>query len=179
VQIQANDPQIIAPYGLNCSLCRAYIRERNPCPGCRGSEINKSNACLACAIKNCEKLAAGGYQFCSSCDKFPCAALLHLDARYKDKYGVSAIGNLQHIKAVGAKRFVAEETARWTCSECGSLFACTSRSASIAATRGNAYSQRGADTTPNPSIERTCPGKPGHASHVKPMQFNMASHPYR
>jgi hypothetical protein len=21
--------------------------------------------------------------------------------------------------------------------------------------------------TPNPSIERTCPGKPGHASHLK------------
>jgi hypothetical protein len=58
-------------------------------------------------------------------------------------------------------------------------FACTSRSASTVATRGDAYSQRGADPTPNPSIERTCPGKPGHASHVKPMQFNMASHPYR
>ncbi len=98
VQIQANDPQIIAPCGLNCSLCRAYIRERNPCPGCRGSEINKSNACLTCAIKNCKELAAGGHQFCSSCDKFPCAELLHLDARYKAKYGVSAIGNLQHIE---------------------------------------------------------------------------------
>lgn len=25
----------------------------------------------------------------------------------------------------------------------------------------------GGEVTPNPSIERTCPGKPGHASHVK------------
>ena len=121
VQIQGDDPQIIAPCGLNCSLCRAYIRERNPCPGCHGSEIKKSNACLTCAIKNCEELAAGGHQFCSSCDKFPCAELLQLDARYKAKYGVSAIGNLEHIKAIGVERFIAEETAKWSCSECGSL----------------------------------------------------------
>jgi len=121
VQIQADDPQILAPCGLNCSLCRAYVRGHNPCPGCRGSEINKSNACLTCAIKNCEELAAGGYQFCSSCDKFPCAELLHLDARYKDKYGVSAIGNLECIKTIRVGRFIAEETAKWSCSQCGSL----------------------------------------------------------
>jgi len=121
VQIQPDDPQIIAPCGLNCSLCRAYVRERNPCPGCRSSTTNKSNACLTCAIKNCAELAAGGHAFCSSCEKFPCADLLHLDTRYQARYGVSAIGNLEHIKAIGVARFVAEETAKWSCPECGSL----------------------------------------------------------
>jgi hypothetical protein len=29
------------------------------------------------------------------------------------------------------------------------------------------------NATPNPSIERTCPGKPGHASHVK-----LQGHPH-
>ena len=121
LQIQPDDPQIIAPCGLNCSLCRAYVRERNRCPGCRGDAINKSNACLTCAIKNCEALASGCHQFCSSCDKFPCAELLHLDARYKAKFGVSPIGNIEHIKTIGVQRFVAEEAAKWSCSECGSL----------------------------------------------------------
>jgi hypothetical protein len=121
VKIQANDPQIVAPCGLNCSLCRAYLRDRKPCPGCRGGGTNKSNACLTCAIKNCDELAAGGNQFCSSCDQFPCADLLRLDARYKTRYGVSAIANLERIKAVGVARFVAEEKAKWSCSECGSL----------------------------------------------------------
>ena len=29
---------------------------------------------------------------------------------------------------------------------------------------------------PNPSIERTCPGKPGHASHVKVRQQEASIH---
>ena len=120
-QIQADDAHIVAPCGLNCGLCRAYLRDRNPCPGCRGGEINKSNACLTCAIRNCAELAAGGHRYCGACDSFPCADLLHLDARYQARYGVSAIGNLEHIKAIGIERFVAEETAKWSCPECGAI----------------------------------------------------------
>lgn len=120
-QIRADDLQIIAPCGLNCSLCRAYVRELNPCPGCRGGEDHKASACLACAIKNCKELAAGGHQFCSTCDRYPCADLLHLDARYRTRYGVSAIGNLEHIKAIGVERFLAEEAAKWSCAKCGYL----------------------------------------------------------
>lgn len=71
-------------------------------------------------MKNCEELAAGGHEFCFSCDKYPCAELVHLDRRYRTKYAVSVIENLERIKAVGVKRFVAEEAARWSCAECGS-----------------------------------------------------------
>ncbi len=121
VQIGASNPAIIAPCGINCSLCRAYIRERQPCPGCRGVDERKSNACITCAIKNCKELAAGGFQFCSFCDKFPCADLKRLEKRYQTRYGVSVIANLQRIKTIGVERFLAEETAKWTCPECGSL----------------------------------------------------------
>lgn len=120
-QIRAGNPRIIAPCGINCSLCRAYIRERRPCPGCRGVNDNKSNACLTCSIKNCKELAAGGFQFCYACDKFPCADLLHLDRRYRTKYSVSVIANLERIKAIGTARFIAEETLKWSCPECGKL----------------------------------------------------------
>ncbi len=121
VQITAEDPLIIAPCGLNCSLCRAYTRDHKPCPGCRGGQSNKSNSCLVCAIKNCEMLAADGDQFCFSCDEFPCADLLHLEGRYTTKYGVSVIANLERIDTVGVERFIAEEAAKWSCPECGSL----------------------------------------------------------
>jgi hypothetical protein len=118
-QIQPNDPMIIAPCGFNCSLCRAYIRERQPCPGCRKGDLNKSHACLTCAINNCKELAAGGHQFCFTCAQYPCADLLHVDERYRTQYGVSFIANQERIRAVGVKNFVAEETSKWSCPECG------------------------------------------------------------
>jgi hypothetical protein len=119
VQIDVKNPMIIAPCGINCSLCRAYIRDSKPCVGCRGGDSNKSNACLTCSIMNCMKLAAGNHQFCFSCTNFPCAELTRLDHRYRTKYGVSVIANLESIKYVGVKRFILEETDKWTCPECG------------------------------------------------------------
>ena len=121
MQIQAKSPMIIAPCGLNCSLCRAYLRDRKPCSGCRGGVAHKSKACLSCAIKNCNELIAGGHPFCYSCDRFPCTALRHHDARYQTTYGLSVIANLERIQAIGVERFITEETLKWSCSECGSL----------------------------------------------------------
>jgi hypothetical protein len=54
IQIQARYSMIIVSCGLNCNLCRAYIRDHHPCSGCRGCDSRKSNACLTNAIKNCE-----------------------------------------------------------------------------------------------------------------------------
>ena len=31
--------EMIAPCGLDCSLCRHALAEENPCPGCHGPEI--------------------------------------------------------------------------------------------------------------------------------------------
>ncbi len=120
VRIQASDPLIIARCGIDCSLCRAYIRDHKPCPGCRGGDSNKSNACLTCVIRNCEEHTAGSHEFCFSCAKYPCADLLHLDRRYRTRYGVGVIENLERIQTVGVRRFVAEEATKWSCSKCGS-----------------------------------------------------------
>lgn len=119
VQIDARDPLIIAPCGINCSLCRNYVRESKSCPGCRGGESNKSNSCLTCSIMNCMKLAAGNHQFCFSCTNFPCVELKRLDRRYRTKYAVSVIENLERIQSGGIKRFIADENVKWICSECG------------------------------------------------------------
>lgn len=46
--------ELVAPCGMNCRLCVAYVRKKNPCPGCRGADEGKPRHCVACAIKNCE-----------------------------------------------------------------------------------------------------------------------------
>jgi hypothetical protein len=119
-QIQVMDPLIIAPCGINCSLCRAYIRDRLPCPGCRGDDTNKSKSCIDCVMKNCPELDAGNFQFCYSCARYPCPRLQHLDTRYRTRYGLSVIANLDRIRDAGVEFFLSEEATRWTCPECGS-----------------------------------------------------------
>ncbi|PIP06949.1 MAG: GNAT family N-acetyltransferase, partial [Syntrophobacteraceae bacterium CG23_combo_of_CG06-09_8_20_14_all_50_8] len=86
---------LIAPCGMNCRLCQAYIRDKKPCPSCRGYDSGKSKSCVSCKIKNCEKIAKGNLKYCFGCDTFPCAKLKHLDNRYRTKYGMSMIDNLE------------------------------------------------------------------------------------
>ena len=110
---------LIAPCGMNCRLCRAYVREKKACPGCRGDDRLKSKACVTCKIKNCAQLAQGKFKYCCACKSFPCTSLQHLDKRYRTKYGMSMIDNLETIEKLGIRQFIRDEKQRWTCPECG------------------------------------------------------------
>lgn len=112
---------LIAPCGMNCRLCRAYRREKNACPGCRGDDSLKTKTRVFCRIKTCGKILQSGAGFCFRCDSFPCDRLNHLDARYKTKYGMSMIDNLRSIQKSGMRRFLENEKRRWACPECGEL----------------------------------------------------------
>jgi hypothetical protein len=112
---------LIAPCGMNCQLCGAYIRDRNVCPGCRGDDRFKSKSCVNCRIKNCEVIATEGLRFCYGCDSYPCKRIKHLDKRYRMKYGMSMIENLAHIQKLGIRQFVRDEVEKWTCPGCGGL----------------------------------------------------------
>ena len=114
-------PELIAPCGLNCRLCRAYKRERNPCPGCRLDGPFKSNMCVQCEMKNCEKLVNGSFEFCYECDEFPCKRITHLDKRYRTRYSTSTIANLLSIKEICLANFVISENIKWTCPQCGMM----------------------------------------------------------
>ena len=115
-------PELIAPCGINCRLCRAFTREKKPCPGCRSDDISsKSNSCVRCRIKNCERLVKGKLAYCFGCDEFPCPRLIHLDKRYKTRYGTSPIDNLLSIKKKGITKFIENETKKWTCPDCGAM----------------------------------------------------------
>lgn len=111
--------ELIAPCGMNCSLCMAYQRERNRCPGCRGSDAGKPVTRTACRIRTCLVFRQGKKKYCFQCREFPCDSLKHLDKRYRTKYAMSMIENLEAIKAHGIRQFIRDEQDKWTCPGCG------------------------------------------------------------
>jgi hypothetical protein len=106
--------KLIAPCGMNCNLCMGYLREKNKCPGCR--DLNKDNAisCLRCVIRKCEILKKNHWKYCSiKCKKFPCNRLKSLDKRYRTKYEMSMIENLENIEEKGIRKFIKLEEKKW------------------------------------------------------------------
>ncbi len=115
------DKIMIAPCGMNCGICRAYLRDKKKCPGCNESNENKPKYCTSCRIKNCEELKEGSGNYCFSCKVFPCARLKQLDKRYRTKYGMSMIDNLNIIKETGIDSFMVLEFEKWECEQCGDV----------------------------------------------------------
>ena len=110
---------LIAPCGMNCSLCMAFLRDKNKCFGCRGADIGKPITRTRCKIKSCANFQGSHKKYCFECNNFPCKELKHLDKRYRTRYSMSVIDNLTAIKGHGIRAFLRDEKARWTCSKCG------------------------------------------------------------
>ena len=119
---------LIAPCGMNCAVCSAYIAgsldlkrhgiHRTYCPGCRPRGQN----CVFMG-HTCEKVGKGLIKYCYECETFPCARLKRLDKRYS-KYNVSMIENLTVIKEQGMKAFLEKEETKWKCPECEEVVCC-------------------------------------------------------
>lgn len=115
-------PQLIAPCGMNCGLCMAFVRDKKGCLGCRAGDEGKAKSCVACSIRTCDMINSGEMIFCGSeCERFPCPRLKRLDARYRQKYRMSMLENLRVIHDQGVDAFVAAERERWACPECSGL----------------------------------------------------------
>jgi hypothetical protein len=110
--------KLIAPCGMDCSLCMRYQKDKGGCEGCRGSDEYKTKACIKCVIKNCSKLKD---KYCFSCNLFPCIRLKKLDKRYRVKYKMSMIENLKNIDNCGIKKFIESENKKWKCRKCGRM----------------------------------------------------------
>ncbi len=117
-------PNLIAPCGMNCGICKAYLaythgvpRQRGKvtyCAGCRPRQKN-------CYIKrNCKtkKLTHHEIQFCYECNVMPCEKLLHLDNRYRQRYGMSMVENLKMLKAQGMDQFLKNQAEKFSCPNC-------------------------------------------------------------
>ena len=112
---------LIAPCGMNCTLCAAFQRDKNKCSGCLTPDTHKSNHCLNCSIKLCEHHNPVQSVFCYDCAKFPCSRIKHIDKRYRTKYRMSMIENLNFIQNNGLEQFIINEEIKWKCADCGGL----------------------------------------------------------
>ena len=106
--------KLIAPCGMNCNLCLGYLRDKNVCPGCRDYYCSEGDYRQSCIIKNCKILKRNKWKYCSiKCENFPCARLKSLDKRYRIKYGMSMIENLNNIAKNGIRAFIRQEVKKW------------------------------------------------------------------
>lgn len=113
------DPMLLAPCGMNCSICSAVLRPRPVCTGCIEEGI-KPKYCTDCRIRNCVHATQG--QWCVTCGEMPCACLRRLDLRYRRRYGMSMIENIRYIREHGRTAWEQREVEKWRCPTCGMLW---------------------------------------------------------
>lgn len=94
-------------------LCCTFKGE-NPCPGCREITADSPKTIFSCQIRICTERKK---KYCLDCNKFPCEKLRHLDKRYREKYGMSEIENLEYIRDHGIDKFIKNERQRWQSSK--------------------------------------------------------------
>jgi hypothetical protein len=123
------EENLIAPCGMNCGLCVNYLAMKNDldkhgfkrmyCPGCRPRGKN----CIFMS-SHCELVGKGLIRFCYECKDFPCKRLIALDKRYRTKYHLSMIENLEFIRDYGIERFLEKQAEKWNCPTCNEVICC-------------------------------------------------------
>lgn len=73
---------------------------------------------------SCEKVGLGLVRFCTECGDYPCRRLKQLDKRYRDKYHMSMIRNLNEIREKGMDAFLQSQEEKWNCPDCGGTICC-------------------------------------------------------
>ncbi|WP_407831795.1 DUF3795 domain-containing protein [Synergistes jonesii] len=113
---------MIAPCGLDCSICDLALRGENPCPGCLGPNKNKPDFCAdRCTIVHCAKRKENNYRYCDECPDYPCEPIVEIESRYTTRYPLreSARENLRMIRKSGMDSYLRHQKAEWTCENCG------------------------------------------------------------
>jgi len=120
------DKNLIAPCGINCGICSAYLAYSRNIPKKRG----KISHCIGCRPRdkqcaylkgNCEILRENKVDFCFECKNFPCNRLKHIDERYRNDFNMSLIENLYEIKNEGVDKFLENQKEKYKCSKCGGV----------------------------------------------------------
>ena len=114
--------EMIAPCGLDCSLCRFAHAKEKPCLGCNVDSDSKPAFCASwCKIIPCEKRVKNGYEFCDECPDYPCEDMMERETRYTTAYPLkeSPMQNLKDIRTMGMEAFLEQQRKRFTCAKCG------------------------------------------------------------
>lgn len=114
---------LIASCGMNCRICIGYFgytmsdkKRKMKCIGCKPRD--KSCAFLK---KYCEKLTKKEVNYCYECSDFPCSHLEKIDRGYRERYNMSMIENLKHIRDYGINDFLKQQEKKYKCPECGGV----------------------------------------------------------
>ncbi|MFH1031934.1 MAG: DUF3795 domain-containing protein [Chloroflexota bacterium] len=127
-------PDLIAPCGMNCGICGAYLAYRKDIPLKPGNNVH----CKGCRPRNKQcafikgrctnpKLANNQITFCFECADFPCYSLRRLDERYRKNYQMSMIENLKNIERNGLTVFLREQREKYRCPNCGGVISVHNR----------------------------------------------------
>lgn len=113
------EQNMIAPCGVNCLACSAYLDSKNPCPGCRAPvELITRQSCRNCVKKKCA--VEKGLQWCFECNRFPCSHIKSLSTRYQQNYGVDLVQNEYDAKQ-DIDAFLLAQRVRFICKSCGGV----------------------------------------------------------
>ena len=118
-------PELIAPCGMNCGICKSYLAYSRGVPRERG-KVTHCTGCLPrgkdCFIKRgCRNPLKSTMRFCFECSQMPCENLDRVDRRYRKRYGMSMVENLKQIKTRGIENFLKNQEAKYKCPACGDV----------------------------------------------------------
>jgi hypothetical protein len=119
-------PELIAPCGMNCGICKSYLAFSRGVPKANG----KVSHCSGCRVRgkncafikrNCPRKAGKNPKSCLECADMPCRGLNHLDQHYRARYDMSMVENLKEIKEKGMTEFLKNQQAKYRCPSCGDV----------------------------------------------------------
>ena len=118
-------PELIAPCGMNCGICKRYLAYSRGIPEEKGKVIH-CQGCLPlnknCFIKRgCKKIANNEIKFCFECDNIPCENLNRLERRYRERYSMSMVENLKELKDKGMEKFLENQESKYKRSKYGDI----------------------------------------------------------
>jgi hypothetical protein len=118
-------PELLAPCGMNCGVCKAYLAYSRGVPRQRG-KVTHCAGCLPrgknCFIKRgCKKLTENRIRFCFECETMPCKSVDRVDRRYRARYDASLVENLREIEEKGVEEFLKNQRQKYRCPECGDV----------------------------------------------------------
>ena len=119
-------PDLIAPCGMNCGICKQYLAKIHSIPKQR-AKVSHCAGCLPrgknCYVKRgCKQLTNHQIRFCYQCaEAMPCPHLARLDKRYGERYGMSMVENQNLLKDKGIDEFLKIQEQRYRCPSCGDV----------------------------------------------------------
>jgi hypothetical protein len=118
-------PELVAPCGMNCALCKNYLAYTHGVPEKKG-KVSHCAGCILrgknCFVKRgCKKLSKHQLESCGDCADLPCKSVQRLEKRYNERYGTSFVANLKEIKEKGITAFLTSQEEKSRCPSCGGV----------------------------------------------------------